>query len=429
MGLFDLLRRLLFGAPAKSPAKESATAPPAEQRAPSTLAPGRRFRRLPPLRYRSARPRTPKQQETVAKRPYLFAAPTLSGSYLDHSTDANAELLQHLSLPLLRTPADLAAWLEIPLPRLAWLTGRFFENHKPQSAGAAHYHFRWIRKKSGGHRLIESPKPQLKAIQMKILREILDRAEVHPRSFGFVKGRSALQNAAEHVGAYVVLKLDLENFYPSVRYSRVVAIFRTLGFSRAVAIWLARLTTSAIPSSIEFPDQNAYGLHPYLARHLPQGAPTSPALANMSAYALDVRLNGLARSFGATYTRYADDLTFSGTHKFAGGLSDFIRLTESVIRAERFRAHNSKRRILRRTSRQTVTGVVVNSHPNIERDQFDRLKAILFNCVRHGPSTQNREAHPNFAAHLEGRLAYFASINPARAAKLGALYARIDWSR
>jgi RNA-directed DNA polymerase len=436
MGLFDLLRRLLFGA-------EPNPATPSPQPAPREVAPVReqlaspvnkprvrhRPRRLDPLRYRSPRKRTPPAVEQVPQRPYPFATPCVTGKYLDLSTDGDPTLLDHLKLPRLLTPGDVAEWVGMPLGRLAWLSGRFFENHKPQSTKSAHYHFRWLKKRSGGHRLIESPKPQLKVVQTRILREILDRADAHPRAFGFITGRSAVLNAAEHLAPYVLLKFDLENFYPSVRYSRVVAIYRTMGFSRAAALWLARLTTSAVPSSMEFPGGNPYGLAPYLSRHLPQGAPTSPALANMSAYALDVRLTGLARSFGATYTRYADDLTFSGSHKFAGALVDFIPLVESIIRHERFKVNLAKRKVIRRSGRQTVTGVVVNAHANLARTEFDRLKAMLHNCVRKGPLSQNRSAHPQFAAHLLGRIAHAASINAARAAKLRSIYDQIDWSK
>jgi RNA-directed DNA polymerase len=189
------------------------------------------------------------------------------------------------------------------------------------------------------------------------------------------------------------------------------------------------LTTSATPSSLDFPGGNPYGLKPYLSRHLPQGAPTSPALANLSAYGLDVRLSGLANAFGATYTRYADDLTFSGDHRFAAALSDFIPLTQQIIHHERFFLNVAKRRIIRRSGRQTVTGVVVNERLNVERGEYDRLKAILFNCVKHGAASQNREGHPQFAAHLLGRIAHVSSINADRGAKLKRLYERIDWGK
>ena len=164
-------------------------------------------------------------------------------------------------------------------------------------------------------------------------------------------------------------------------------------------------------------------------RHLPQGAPTSPALANLSAYSLDVRLTGFAASWGGTYTRYADDITISGSKSLIRALPKFIPLAERIIGQERFVFHRQKRRVVRDCSRQVVTGVVVNSHPNLSRPQYDRLKAILTNCIRHGPSTQNRENHADFAAWLRGHVAHARNLNPQRGLKLQALYDQVDWQR
>ena len=166
-----------------------------------------------------------------------------------------------------------------------------------------------------------------------------------------------------------------------------------------------------------------------LRRHLPQGAPTSPALANLSAYRLDLRLAGLSKSFGAVYTRYADDLAISGPQKLAGGLKVLIPLVQQIVRQERFRLNSAKRRILRSHQRLTVAGVVVNERTNVSRADFDRLKAILNNCVRLGPSTQNREAVDDFASHLRGRIAHVLQLNRARGEKLTAIFNRIDWNR
>jgi len=451
MGLFDWLKRLLSGetapgsresdrnlanAPTPAPARTLAQA--AEQ-----LGVDRRHAapRLHKLRYRSSLVRTsPERERDHKQRPYAGAVGT-PGHWLDLSTDADPRWLEHFGLPLLKTPSDLADWLSVPLGSLNWLSGRYREGGRPNLTQDAHYHFRVVPKRSGGVRLLEAPKPQLKAIQHRILRDILDNVTVHPQAHGFSKGRSIVTNAGPHVGRRIILKYDLENFYPSVRYNRVVAIFRSLGFSREVGIWLARLTTSALPWNMTGIPELASLINAgrrsqhwdfyrlYGSRHLPQGAPTSPALANLSAYSLDVRLSGLAHKFEANYTRYADDITFSGSRQFAGALSDFIPLLERIVRDERFVVHKGKRRVLRNNQRQMVAGVVVNSRPNIRRTEFDRLKATLHNCVQSGPAAQNREKHPRFADHLRGRIAFVTQLNADRGAKLLAMYERIDWRR
>src|SRR5262249_3537243 len=155
----------------------------------------------------------------------------------------------------------------------------------------------------------------------------------------------------------------------------------------------------------------------------------SPALANLSAFSLDLRLSGLSRSFGAQYTRYADDLTFSGDEQFLRSLAVFLPLVSQIVRSERFTLNKRKRKIIRNSQRQIVTGVVVNARTNVPRRDFDDLKATLTNCVRRGPSTQNHDRRARFAAHLLGRVAHVSQLNPARGAKLRALYAQIDWNR
>ena len=169
-----------------------------------------------------------------------------------------------------------------------------------------------------------------------MLHQILAKVPVHAAAHGFVRGRSTQSNARPHMGQAVVVKLDLANFFPGVKYNRVVAIFRQLGFSREVALWLGQLCITAAPPNLPVPEGKVAHLAPYTARHLPQGAPTSPAIANLSAYALDVRLSGLAKSYGGTYTRYADDLTFSGPDSFARCLHQFLPLVKQIIRSERF---------------------------------------------------------------------------------------------
>ncbi len=363
--------------------------------------------------------------------PYRFARPFVlsKDDFGNLSTDTNPAALSRFDLPVLRTPEDLANWLGVPLGRVAWLTGRFFENERPQSEQVAHYHFHWVKKKTAGYRLIEAPKALLKFAQTQILRGILDRVPAHPAAHGFVKQRSIRSNAAPHLKSAWVMKLDLSNFYPSVTFSRVVAIFRALGYSREVSIWLGRLTTSTIPSNLASPDRRENTVWPYRLRHLPQGAPTSPAIANLSAFSLDVRLNGLAAKYHARYTRYADDLTLSGKGKSIPALREIIPMAEWIVRNERFHLNRGKRRVLKQHQRQSVTGIVVNQKLGVGRAEFDQLKAILTNCNRQGATSQNREGHADFASHLRGRIGHVMSVNPERGTKLLKLFRQIDWNR
>lgn len=427
MSFFDFLRRWFRPAPSDDGSGTDAAAKPA-------ATPVRQKRvRLVPFRRRAAeRSKRPVRRELAAdavpERPYKLARPSIFGGYLDLARDENLRQLSHFGLPRFRTPQELAEWLDIPLGRLAWLVHRFEPNHRPLDDRQSHYHYVWIDKRSGGQRLIEIPKPQLKRVQRQILREILDRIPPHSAAHGFVKSRSIRTNAQPHVGQRVVVKSDLENFYPSVGFSRIVAIFRAVGYSREVAIWLARLTTSALPDCIQQESGRLAVLRPYLRRHLPQGAPTSPALANLSAFSLDLRLAGLSRTFHAQYTRYADDLTFSGDALFLSSLSTFLPLVSQIVHQERFRVHRGKRRVIRDHARQQIAGVVVNVHANVSRTDYDRLKATLVNCIRRGPSTQNHAQHPDFAACLRGHIAHVAHLNPARGEKLLQLYQQIDWT-
>ncbi|MFM9960635.1 MAG: reverse transcriptase family protein [Planctomycetaceae bacterium] len=381
---------------------------------------------------------------TTKTSPYLFSTYFTDGRrFLDLSLDGDDSLLANYQLPIFHTPQELADWLGIRVGKLAWLVHRTTSDRRPADERRSHYVYRWAKKRSASlvasspgtrpvqtqWRLIEAPKQTLKTAQRKILSEILEKIPAHQAAHGFVRGRSILSNARPHVGQSVVIKLDLQNFYANVTYSRVVAIFRSMGYCREAAIWLGRLTTSAAPWSLAVPEGDEDLKSLYVRRHLPQGAPTSPALANLSAFGLDVRLSGLLKKFGGNYTRYADDLTLSGSGDFRYALRCVIPLTEQIVRSERFRLNHRKRKVIRRGHRQVVTGVVVNAKPNIRRDEFDRLKSILHNCVKHGPSTQNRESVSDFAAHLRGRIAFVRQLNPARAEKLSRLFERIDWRR
>ena len=152
-------------------------------------------------------------------------------------------------------------------------------------------------------------------------------------------------------------------------------------------------------------------------RHLAQGAPTSPALANLASYRLDTRLTGVAKSVGASYTRYADDLAFSGDADFRRETQHLEVLVAAIALEEGFQVNHHKTRVMRQSQRQHLLGLVTNQQPNVPRRTRERLEAILTNAARHGLASQNRDANPHFLESLRGQVAWVAQANPDHARK------------
>jgi hypothetical protein len=332
-------------------------------------------------------------------------------------------------VPVIPTAGDLAYWLEVTPAQLYWLADPNGMLRTVTSEALTHYRYRWLPKPSGGVRLLERPKPRLKRLQRRILTGILDLIPPHPAAHGFRKNHSALTFVQPHVARHVVTRLDLADFFPSIPAARVRAIFRHAGYPDEVAHILTALCTNCVPQSLLM--AGALPLEPrrrFRVPHLPQGAPTSPALANLAAFRFDVRLSAVAASLDARYTRYADDLAFSGNLKLATAARRFEVLVGAIAIDEGFRVNFRKTRVLRQGVRQKLAGIVVNHHPNLPRQDFDRLKATLTNCVRLGPATQNRDGHRDFRAHLQGRIAWATQLNAQRGARLRRLFDAIAWS-
>ena len=333
-------------------------------------------------------------------------------------------------VPAIESPGALAEWLRTDPGQLAWLADARGLERQVTEPRLRRYTYGWRpRPPSGPARVIEAPKGRLKAIQRQILHAILDRIPVHDAAHGFVRGRSARTHAALHTGRALVLRLDLEDFFACVSAARVFAIFRTAGYPEAVAHALTALSTNVVPldawHAVRASDPRAYRLGRRLATpHLPQGAPTSPALASLAAFRLDARLSGLARATGTTYSRYADDLTFSGDRPPVGLL---IRVTAEIARAEGFRVGHAKTRVRSRAARQLVTGVVVNERLNAPREEYDRLKAILHDAALHGPRHANRTGVPDLRGHVRGRIAWVAALNPEKGRRLLERFDAVAW--
>jgi len=343
-------------------------------------------------------------------------------------------------IPTLETEGALAAWLRATPEELEWFADLKHLCTRSREEKLRHYNYRVLAKPGGNLRLIESPKQRLKQMQREILTGILEHIPAHDAAHGFVKGRSIKSFAAAHRRKQVVLRMDLREFFPSIRSARVQAFFRTAGYPERVADLLGGLCTTATPrhvfsqnriSTPEFTIDPTALFHiwqTYAIPHLPQGAPTSPALANLCAYRADCRLNGLAHAARSTYTRYADDLAFSGGADFDRCVERFAIHAAAILLEEGFEVNHRKTRVMRRGVRQYLAGVVANEHVNVVRADFDRLKAMLTNCVRRGPDSQNREGHANFRAHLAGRISFVDMLNPQKGARLKKIFEQITWS-
>ncbi|MEV4539126.1 reverse transcriptase family protein [Asanoa sp. NPDC049518] len=322
------------------------------------------------------------------------------------------------STPVVDDLGRLATALGLTVETLDWYADRRGMNRRATDQRLAHYRSRWV-----GPRLVEAPKPRLRALQRRLLTEVLGRIPVHPAAHGFVPGRSASTFAGAHSGRSVVVRVDLVAFFATIAAGRVYGMLRTAGYPEPVAHALTGLCTIRTPASVlrlaprDLVDRPAR-LAALRAGHLPQGAPTSPALANLCAFRLDRRLAGLADAFGLEYGRYADDLAFSGDLPRP---ADLLAAVASVARDEGFRVHPTKTRVRGRGDRQVLAGLVVNERPLAPRTEYDRLRAILHNAARTGLDAANRTGHPAFAEYLTGRIAWVGQGSPHRAAKLAAL--------
>ena len=373
----------------------------------------------------------------LASRP--AAATALATSPVVHPVAPTQMLGNRWRLPVLDDVGALADFLRLDQGDLDWFADPRHLARTAADSRLQHYRVSHRVAPSGAIRVLEAPKPRLKAIQRRLLHEVAALVPPHDAARGFRPDGSVRSYAAPHAGRPVVLRMDLEAFFASVTVSRVHGIWRTAGYPEPVAHTLAGLVTSVLPlaqwRAVPSPvDDGLLNAHWRLGRrlaipHLPQGAPTSPAMANLAAYRLDVRLTALARSWGGRYTRYADDLAFSGDRGWGRGTSRLVDAVEEIVRDEGFRLNARKTGVMPRAGRQRLAGLVVNERPKVSRREVDMLRAILHNCRRHGPSTQNHDDVPAWEEHLRGRIAWVAQHDPARGARLQAVHDAVDWSR
>ena len=260
---------------------------------------------------------------------------------------------------------------------------------------SGHYQEFWMRKRSGGYRMISAPDKDLQAIQSTIYSRILSSVTiVHPAAVGFRCGRSVVDNAAPHLGKRYVLKMDIHDFFGSIRSPRVRQTFKKIGYPENVSKVLGALCC--------------------LHRHLPQGAPTSPALSNIVGYEMDRKLAALGAEYGVTYTRYADDLTFSGD---VFPKEQIIPQVKRIIRDEKFEPNHKKTHFMNQSSRKIITGVSVASGVKltIPKSKKREIRKNVYFILTKGLAEHQRRigSHdPSYLKRLIGMLCYWRAIEP-----------------
>lgn len=346
------------------------------------------------------------------KRELTYVGPDVStglGPLPDRLT-SDERALQTRGLPALPNALALATALGLTLGEL-----RFLSYAREVSTVTQYRRFK-IAKRTGGERLISAPRQRLKAAQRWILEQLLVRVPVSDHAHGFRKGRSIVSNARPHVGAGVVVNVDLRDFFPTVTFQRVKGLFRKLGYSEEISTLLALLCTEAdtVETSLD-------GVRYYVAqgtRHLPQGAPTSPAITNILCRRLDRRLSAFAAKHGLSYTRYADDLTLSAPRAVDAPIAAMLAVLGKVAKGEGFTIHPDKVSVKRRGRRQEVTGVVVNDQLGIDRRTLRRFRAFLFQLEKDGPEGKRWGAAADPIEAAIGFANYVFMVDPQRGAEL-----------
>jgi retron-type reverse transcriptase len=348
------------------------------------------------------------------KTPYHLGEGISKGLHFDGT---NIEKLTQADLPVLHTLQDLAQLSGLETRQWIWLS------YHRRVAGIDHYTRFQIPKKKGGMRSIAAPKKTLRIAQNWILNNILSQRTIHPNAMAFLPGKNIRHNAEKHTGTHTVVRVDLKDFFPSVKFPRVKGLFQSWGYNEGIATVLALICTDAtrIEASL---DGQAY----FVAlgeRFLPQGTCTSPAITNIlcggTGY-LDHRLTRLGEKLNWTYTRYADDLVFS-TNGSEDTLRSLLGLTHKIVKEEGFEINQEKTRVMHRHQRQTVTGVVVNEgHPRISRQDLRNFRAFLHQMEKNGNAIMSQKMGKDAEQYAQGYWAFIYMVQPLQAEKFLSQY-------
>lgn len=249
----------------------------------------------------------------------------------------------------------------------------------------------YVKKRNGKQREINEPLPSLKEIQYWILENILYNIDVSRFAKAYIPGKTLVENLKFHKNQPLVLCVDVENFFASIKESKVVEIFLTMGYSVRVANTLAKLCC--------------------LKGEIPQGAPTSPQLSNIFMVGFDKIISSYCVKKNIRYTRYADDLTFSGDFN----TNEILALLKSELDELDLVFNEEKTKLMTKSMRQVVTGVVVNKKIQVPKEKRREIRRNIYYIRKFGLANHLMKIDckkSNYLKHLLGQVNYVLFINP-----------------
>lgn len=299
------------------------------------------------------------------------------------------------------------------------------------------YQYFKLKKRNGKFREIMSPAKDLKYLQKWLLVNILEQYTLAESCKGFRKKISIYDNAKVHENAEVILKIDLLKFYDTITEKRVYGVFKSFGYLENLAYSLAKITTAKHRDSYwyDFDGNSKEVLRSFVEEKpaiLPQGAPTSPMLANILATKLDYRFESLAKKMNFNYSRYADDLTFSISKH--GNLPS-LKLIDKIISEEGFFINKDKTQYMKKGCKQYVTGLTTTNGINVSKIYRKEISEHIYYCRKYGINGHLERRKLEFPKYnslkfhdwLYGHLCFMKSINEKASKKMLEDFNKINW--
>ncbi len=317
---------------------------------------------------------------------------------------SNIKVLKKLGLPLLVTFTDLIKFLETDLESIV----RAIPSDRFITSSDYSYRSFKIRKKTNGYRKILAPKNNLKFIQQTIYNKMLLKIIPSQYAHGFRLKHSIVTNAKIHLNAKAIYNLDIKNFFPSIKFDKVLSFFKNIGYSGLISFILSLLCT--VPPRYYSKKEKKWGLSFSSFHYLPQGAPTSPCLSNLVCAKMDKELSSISKKYGYRFSRYADDLTFSSETQNKIN-SEFRRKIFQCINRNGFEVNLKKEKYSKHFKPMKVTGLIIHdNHLTLPRRFIKNLRVALYQ-LRNLEFDMRMDEIYSEIKNIEGRCSYALMVN------------------